>query len=159
MPRRPKREVDYGTIAEIDWGRLAAYLDGEGCIRIHANSPHRKTGYRYHGMMLVVGQREPELCEWLHEKFGGYFYRSKEVLGRTTMHYWRVNTIGTTEILKRCLPYMIVKKAQAEVALEYRETVGSNTKRVSQETRTRQEELKLKLHKLKHGHKGTVEVA
>lgn len=160
MPRRrPDHEVNYEAISPIDWARIAAYIDGEGCIRIHQNSPHRKTGEIYHGVLIIIAQREPELPEWLMNTFGGFLYRSKEREGKTTMFYWRASTVQAFEILKRCRPYMIVKGNQADVAIEYRETTGGTGKKVPVETKLKREELRLRLYALKHGHKAKVEIS
>lgn len=146
-------EIDYDAVSEIHWAQLAAFIDSEGCIRIHCNSPSRKTGHRYHGIQVTIGQRDERLIDWLHEIFGGHRYKSKVVEGRTTMAYWRVNTLSAVEVIKRCLPFFVIKREQADVALEYRMLVGSTTKRVSPEVRLQQEALRLRLDALKHGHK------
>lgn len=160
MPRRgPDREVDYDAISDIDWARIAAYIDSEGCIRIHQNSPNRKTGEVYHGVLIVVAQREPELPEWLTATFGGFLYRAKEVPGKTRMYYWRTGATQSYEILKRCKPYMIVKGEQAEIAIEYRETTGGTGRKVPEEVKLKREALKLKLYVLKHGHKAKIEIS
>jgi len=159
MPRRgPDHEVDYEAISQIDWARIAAYIDGEGCIRIHQNSPHTKTGEIYHGVLIIVAQREPALPEWLVATFGGFLYRSKAQEGKTTMTYWRASTVQACEILKRCRPYMIVKGAQADIAIEYRETTGGTGRKVPEEIKLRRQALRLKLDALKHGHKAKVEI-
>jgi hypothetical protein len=159
MTRRgPDRVVDYEAVSQINWARLAAYIDGEGCIRIHQNSPHRKTGEKYHGVMIIVAQRGPELTDWLVENFGGFSYLSKAYPTRTAMHYWRSSTSQSYEILKRCRPYMIVKGEQADVAIEYRETTQSTTRKLPTELKLRREALRLKLYVLKHGHKAEVKI-
>lgn len=159
MARRgPDRVVDYDLVSDIDWARLAAYIDGEGCIRIHQNSPHRKTGEIYHGVMIVIAQREAALPRWLTDTFGGFFYQAKARQGYTTMHYWRVSTVQSCEILRRCKAYMIVKGEQADVAIEYRDTTGITGRKVPEETKLRRQALRLRLDSLKHGHKAKIEI-
>lgn len=148
-----KRVVDYDIIPDIMWARLAAYIDGEGCIRIHSTGPNRKTGYRYHGVLLIIGQKEPDLSSWLFENFGGFTHGGKAYGSRPVMHYWRASTQQAIEILKRCMPYFLVKGKQAEIALEYRLLVTRSTRRVPDDVRKKQEELRWKLDELKHGHK------
>lgn len=145
--------VDLSQVPAVNWAKLAAYIDGEGCIRIHHNSRNRKTGHRYHGVQIVIAQRDVRLVEWLFKTFGGLYYKAKEVSGKTTMHYWRVNTLLAVELLEKCSPYMEVKADQAGIALEYRKYVTKGRSKLSTETRLMQEELRLKLDKLKHGHK------
>lgn len=149
----------YDALSDVDWARLAAFIDSEGCIRIHCNSPHRKTGHRYHGIQITIAQRDNALTDWLYAKFGGHLYRSKNVPGKTTMNYWRVSTYLSVEILLRCLDYFVVKRDQAEIALEYRDTIQRTTRKVPEEVKLKQEALRLKLDALKHGHKLKVELA
>ena|SRR5208337_2778964 len=113
------------TVPEIEFARLAAFIDGEGCIGI-SNSPKR--GYmtvRQHSMNVTVTNTNLRLFDWLIDTFGGSFCaanRNDEKNRITKPCYrWLINETQCEEILRRCLKFFILKREQAEIALMYRD--------------------------------------
>jgi len=141
--------VDLEKISEIDYARLAAYIDGEGCIRFQPSGYARRN--KYYTVNVIIGQADRNLITWLYKIFGGSVYTGKGKY--RPMHYWKLGATALDYVLSRCLPYLLVKKEQAEVGLEYRATMTDRTITLPQQLIDRREELRLKLHKMKHGHK------
>ncbi len=111
---------------EIDFARLAAYVDGEGSILI--SERHYKTS-PYPGMyiILVVSNTDPRLLIWCKERFGGTFqvgdHAKVRLMDYKIPYKWHVSCNQAASIIEKCLPYFIVKKEQADVALAFQKTV------------------------------------
>jgi len=110
--------------SQLDWVRLAAYIDGEGCVSITA-SKSKSQNWANHQLQLVVGvtNTDPRLTEWCAKTFGGY----GRVEPRKNERWkpccrWNAASRKAEWILKNCLPYFIIKREQAEIALAFMNT-------------------------------------
>jgi len=131
---------------EIDFARLAAYVDGEGHIAISCDKRHR-----YYVVQITIGNSNLALLEWCRDHFGGFICRLR--YHPDPKHYapvkrWMLTSWPAANALKRCLPYLICKREQAEVAIEFKETFGLRGTRISEADRKRREELMVKLRAL-----------
>ena len=109
------------NIAEMDWVRLSAYLDGEGYIGIAS----KDKGKRAHHLTVPVGNVDPRLTTWLLKTFGGTIAECKFKARKKRFWVWRVYGHQAAELLKKCLPFFIMKRDQAEVAIAFQELIGS----------------------------------
>jgi len=93
----------------------AGIIDGEGCILIdQAKNKRYKAGYR-NELRVRVGNNSEWLCRWLKMQFGGHIaYHAQE-------HYWiwGVGTKQAASFLETILPYLQLKRYQAEIAIEF----------------------------------------
>jgi len=111
-------------VTDSDWIRMAAFLDGEGCIRIEKVEPtNRKNALSpFHNLILVMGNTDPRLPLWCKKKFGGNLYH-RESSKRNSRHrdayVWHAGSNRAECILRGCLPYFLLKREQAEVALAF----------------------------------------
>jgi hypothetical protein len=113
---------------DTDFARLAAYVDGEGSLTI---SPFRtkssRTGTSMHVGMQVCNT-DPALPQWCLDTFGGSVnvtakYDNKSDHRRKLKLYrWDAGTTLVEHLLRRCLPFFVIKRRQAEIVLEFRET-------------------------------------
>lgn len=133
----------------MDWAYLAGVIDSDGCIGTQKNTIGRT--YRPY---LVVIQRDMVLIEWLFSKFEGRVNMvSRKRTDRTDYYLrWETHNTKTTNILKGCLPYLIVKKEQAKLAIEMvqtRKCVGNVRGRpCTDETIQRQQEIYSRIRSL-----------
>ena len=133
---------------EIDYARLAAYIDGEGCISAKETGPNNSRMF----ICINVYQTDPRLIAWIVRTFQiGKMHQDKQPRKRSYRcgYYWQVYGSNAASILKECLPFFIVKKEQAEMALAIQETMGPkglSNKPVSQEVREIRAKLKSALH-------------
>jgi hypothetical protein len=102
-------------MTQTDWAYMAGTIDSDGCIGSQKN-----TNCATYRPYLVVIQKDMRLIEWLFNKFEG----SVNIVGRKhpdrTDWYvrWMVVNSRVAAILKECIPYLIVKKEQALLAVE-----------------------------------------
>lgn len=98
----------------------AGIVDGEGHISIVRNAaPQYRIGYMYR---LTVGVTNTNvwLINWMQFQFGGKIYqRCDKRPNRKTAWVWLVHQNGASEFLKLILPYLLIKKPQAELAIQF----------------------------------------
>jgi hypothetical protein len=110
-------------VSEIDFARLAAFIDGEGSVYI--NCPGGKNS-RYkiqHRLSIIISNTNPILMNWLKSTFDGSVYHVKyencKHLGKKPIMRWQMNERMAAHLLERVLPYMMLKKGQAEIGLAF----------------------------------------
>ena len=120
---------------------LAGIIDGEGCIGIECMAPHQKKDgtwirkHNYYTPRLTVINTSQEIMTLLSHFFiGGIFDKRKEIPGRKICYRWHIFGENLEYAIKCLLPYLIIKKEQAELAIKFRETVGKTGWYVSEET-------------------------
>lgn len=117
-----KRTPEYRmkTPSQIDWARMAAFIDGEGCIRI-ANKPCKQNQTRRRTMLLIaITQVNPRLMNWLKETFSG----TVSVRKTPVVNYqWTVQSRHAEWILENCLPFFVVKREQAEIGIAHQRVI------------------------------------
>ena len=118
---------------QIDYARLAAFIDGEGWLAILRRKPHteRKTGNKNHTYTFVVGVANTSIAlhTWLEETFDGKTYPRKNrenivIKGEKTKqnkkaYEWHITSRDAIKLLKQIRPYLIIKGAQADLAFEF----------------------------------------
>ncbi len=112
-------------VSVIDFARLAAFVDGEGCIYI--NMPNKTYG-RQKGpqarLQLMISNTDPRLMNWLKTTFDGCVYNvrntnSSNPLSKKQVMHWQVNEKMAFHLLERMIPFMLIKRQQAEVGLAF----------------------------------------
>jgi len=117
------------------YGYLAGILDGEGCITIGAGQKETCVNYN---AIVVVQNTSKVLIDWMQQKFGGQTYLSKRETATTrTAYMWRITKKKDIEnLLLAVLPYLIVKKEQAKILLNFvrlEPTANSEVRRLAYE--------------------------
>lgn len=92
---------------------IAGIIDGEGHIGIHIRSS--KNGRTAWLPVVRVSSSSEELIQWLTEHAGmGHVNRLN-----SGMIFWTPDRQGQVDLLEQVLPYLVIKKRQAEILLEY----------------------------------------
>ena len=108
-----------------DWIRLAAFIDGEGCIELYAGPPRNKTGVKDYRLCVKVSNTDRRMPDWCHQTFGcGHMETPKSNTrpGRKPLTDWAVDRTAAIPILQGCLKFFVNKREQAEIALRYAST-------------------------------------
>lgn len=118
-----RKQKRLGTVepSEMDYARLAAYIDGEGCISVGAS---RKKTWKNESVYvnLSVHNTDARLIDWCAERWGGRVYKTVQTNSKWTDSFgWRVSCQQARQILECCLPYFI-KREQAEIAIALQKT-------------------------------------
>lgn len=135
----------------------AGIVDGEGCITLSKCKKKNSKNCLKYKMTVVVSMCNPKVPEFLHNNFGGalntYKWSGPKSNVRLPIHIWQIHTQMAGWFLKIILPFLLIKKEQAKLAIEYldnvrREHIGG-CKGFSDEFHKYQEEVWLKLKELK----------
>lgn len=161
-------------IKDVDWARLAAYIDGEGCINIHTNRGQVALGKSVmHSLVVGLTNTDPRLPAWIRDTFNvGKCYRiqnspsiaKKIAEGRWQPRFhWTVTARLAAQILEGCLPFFVIKREQAEIAITFQKTKvyhgkGRLRERIPHNVIVMREQMAQKVRKLKHANLPVQEV-
>ena len=114
-------------ISKTKCSYLGGLVDGEGniCIwRTEARAKDYKTSgivYPSFNLRLHISNTSTTLMKWLVSNFGGAYHLKREATDRHAASYeWRPKGEGNTKrILLAILPYLVIKREQAILALKY----------------------------------------
>lgn len=129
----PERRPILAEMAETDWAYLAGLIDGEGCLGIYRRSL-RHAGRRQltpapsYGPRLSIVNTNLDVMAWLSRKLGGgKWFGKKRISGHKPVYCWHTYwTDLIFEICRRCAPYLIIKRRQAILVLEFPAHVRCN---------------------------------
>jgi len=109
---------------------MAGILDGEGSLSIGNHSGNRKNGDRHFQVNIAICSTDEVLITWIVDTFGGYKgkYTPNQMCknGRKQVFRWQCSSDRLSHICEICLPYLIIKKRQAEILLEIRKTFNDS---------------------------------
>ena len=100
---------------------VAGFIDGEGNIGV---SYFKSTGTYY--LHITVPQTHRKPLEVLLETFGGNIWNRP--IPKNPKHkqqwYWRVTRKLAASVLNELLPYLVLKKEQAELGIVFQARIG-----------------------------------
>ena len=122
------KPYDLSNVTPLDLAYLAGFIDGEGCFFIghHINTSYC-TGNRYpnYHCILKISNNCKEVLEWILKTFGGRItkFNVNRMHDRNCFTY-EIYMTGNllTDITEMLIPYLRVKRPQAEVMLKMRKT-------------------------------------
>ena len=122
---------------------LAGFIDGEGCFLVHKHKNKRcSLGYSWQISMTITQYNFKFLQEIVKELGYGQLVISRHFICFSSNHL-RV-------LIPKILPYLRIKKPQAELVLEAIDIIPKRQQhRDMEKTNQRLEEIELKLKKLK----------
>lgn len=86
-------------------------------------------------LTVTVRVSDARVIAWLHEHLGGHsspIFR-KEKPHHRDMYFWGLAPLASEPVLRALLPYFIIKKQQAEMALAFRTICRKRGSRLSPE--------------------------
>jgi hypothetical protein len=101
------------------WTALATLIDGEGCISMQLSKSGNSN--RYHPNITVGGTCVEWIKAW-QERIGRgqlYCYENRDRKWKVEAFWKLTNRADIVYILKRVLPYLIVKREQAELVISF----------------------------------------
>ena len=101
---------------KTDLAYIAGIIDGEGCIRITIDGSH----YRHSRMYISVASTDQWLIQYLRMAFDGHIY-SKHLEHRKASWEWVLGGESALIFLQAILPYLYLKRPQAEIAIQFQE--------------------------------------
>lgn len=107
---------------------VAGIFDGEGSLTIKRSN---RSGTVHYQLWVTVGMSDrPEnekALKILQKAFGGNISRIKPKGNRIGAVAWTVVSNQALECLKKVIPYLVIKKKQAELLIEFQSNCISRT--------------------------------
>ena len=110
------------NITDAEAAYIAGFVDGEGTINVLRTAKKRFLAE------LSIGQIDPRPLVWIKEICGGagsnvrvYVYKNRPT--SKPIWLWAVQGEKFDQIIEKILPYLIVKKDKAEIAIKMRELI------------------------------------
>lgn len=128
MRRLSKYDQLINSVSDVDAARLAAFIDGEGTIYINRQARKNPSYSARHYLCVVVTNTSPLLMDWLKATFSGsvFYVSRKNSIAKNPRQVmrWQLNERQAEAVLRRCLPFFVIKKQHAEVGLAFRQLKG-----------------------------------
>lgn len=108
------------TNKEILYAYMGGLIDGEGSIKIiRTVKPNKPNEYNTFDAAIRIGMTDKEPIELFKEEFGGSLFVEKRQNYKDIYRWQCAGNKKVPPIVEKILPYLIVKKPQAELLLEY----------------------------------------
>lgn len=138
------------NLTELEKAYLAGLFDGEGCIHIATHIKRNHSATHYSQLHLIVSNTNKQVMDYLTSKLGGNLIIRKPYKKRQRSYYmWRIYSQKAGDLLEILLPYLIIKKEEALLAIEFQSTLNYEPKKLSPETIIERDEIAEKLKQLK----------
>lgn len=113
-------------------GYAAGLIDGEGCITI---GRHHKTirgnNFIEYRLEVIVNQTDGGAIDFMYGTFGGYIHKRNSKPNpnyRPFLYRWEIRGEKAMKFLKRIIPFLKIKKQQAELAIQFQSIRTRNPK-------------------------------
>lgn len=129
-------------IPETELSYMAGIIDGEGCIGIY----YSKRG-KYEAR-LQVSNTSKCLVDWIIQRFAKPYIGVHKMAGQKDVFV--LSWIGKTAagLIKEVAPFLQIKRAQADLLLEFVDTILVRGKRLSPELKALRDDMCLRSHEL-----------
>lgn len=135
---------------------IAGLLDGEGCITIEKSKRKGKRNFSFDLRVTIVNKCK-KVLELIHQQFNGSLIPRNHTKPQHSICWtWTITSNKAKEFLNLILPFMVIKKEEAKVAIEFQnyQLNSGIVTHMSNEKRIERIEHKLKLYKLLSSLKG-----
>ena len=107
------RNPKVSELSESDAAYLAGIIDGEGSIIMVRQLKGGRRSWR-----LSIPNTSMPLLEWIQKKVGNGTIHEKKIYSEkhSRSFFWQIYSWNALEVLKQCLPYMIIKR---DLALDF----------------------------------------
>jgi hypothetical protein len=143
-------------LSEVQKAYLAGLFDGEGCITILKTSPKRRAISCSYRVTLEMNMTDGDQMNYLQKITGiGYVTRHK-VYSRPDCRdrwQWTINKDESVELLYQIYPYLVLKKPQAALLIEFVENfvkIKRVANRIDPLLQAKKEEYYLMIKQLKY---------
>ena len=134
---------------KTDLAYIAGIVDGEGYIGISADHRKRNPNRPCWRLRVTVTNTNEWLMQFLKFSFGGII-DLKRSSSLKPCYNWTLCRSNAAEFLKLILPYLRLKRPQAELAIKFQASISKSTRRLTGEQHAVREAEMLLLKSMKH---------
>jgi len=106
-------------MTKVELAYMAGIMDGEGSIGINKIKNYNGTNTTYYRLLVQVGMVEGCIPQWLCDSFGGSIAVRPKIKPRRAVTNWQIANKQAVIFLQAILPYLKIKKQQAEIAIDF----------------------------------------
>lgn len=130
---------------------LAGIIDKAGTITIEIQSKGIGNNRRcdYYSLRLLITDTNLTLLRWIEFSFGGTIRPIKTLADRRPVYRWNLCSYNAAQVLKACESYIVAKKDQIKIFLEFASTMTKSNNGLSDELIEHRKNLYLKLKHIK----------
>lgn len=98
----------------------AGVIDSDGCITILRHAPRTKVQSKRetYDLKIIINQVDGGAINYIRGIYGGTI-TSQTNLSGSIIYTWRLNHEKSGELCKQLIPYLRIKKKQAEIAVQF----------------------------------------
>jgi hypothetical protein len=131
---------------KTDLAYMAGLLDGEGHIGIAL----RKNLISGHILRIEISNTNKAMIDWILPRFDGHGVIRKDRWGegnRKDSYVWYADNRKAVRLLKMLIPYLVLKKEQAEIAVYFQSSIPAQGRgpRITKDVFEFRESLRLKM--------------
>lgn len=152
--KRDNNALDYRfpKLLDAEKAYFAGLFDGEGCIHISVHPPHGEGKNVYHCLQVIISNTDVDIINYLHATFGGYVHLLSPRPRHRHCYEWVLRSRRARLFLECLLPFLRIKKEQAELAIEFQSTMRGHSRELSPEIIEVRDGYRLAIVKLKGKH-------
>lgn len=134
---------------KTDLAYMAGLLDGEGHIGITL----RKNLRSGHQLRIEITNTNEAFIKWILPRFDGHGAHRKDRWGdgnRKDSYVWYADNRKAIRLLKLLMPYLVLKKEQAQIAIDFQSSIKPNARNnsITDEIFANRESLRLRIRVL-----------
>ncbi len=108
-------------LKEKELGYIAGIIDGEGTIHINRSKGRNGEVNYLYDLIVAVSNCDKRMIDYLFYKFKGSVSKDKRPFRRTCFR-WLICSKQAEIFLAIIYPYLICKKEEVDIAMEFRDT-------------------------------------
>lgn len=112
--------------SETEKAYMAGFIDGEGCLSIVRAQPRGRTRSIGHRPMVIVANTNVASFDIFVKYYGSKRSPSKKKPNHKIRWVWTCPAGKIYHLLKDVYPYLILKKKQAEIILDFLESTNNH---------------------------------
>jgi hypothetical protein len=113
------------NISVADLAYIAGFVDGEGTISIVTAKRRDRIGHIYHRPLLSIHNTDRPILEWIKITLGVGMIHASSIrgVGRKQVYKYAVHCSTAIQVAALLLPYLRVKRTQAEMLIKFADTL------------------------------------
>lgn|SRR3990167_10786267 len=119
---------------KISLGYIAGFVDGEGCITLSRAYRKDVRDDVWGNIQIALAYKEEnvKLLTYFHKEFGGYYKKvQRRNINQNDAVFWRITSQKAAGLARQLLPYLNLKKRQAEIIIRYAKLRGKHSRKRS----------------------------
>ena len=127
----------------MDIRYVSGLMDGEGCIAIRRRVEMPRNPRVSYMLVVQISMTHEGVVSAVHKAFGGAMSEIKwhRRMNNRPAYQWRLYSTACAAFLEKCIPYLIVKRDEAQLGISFQKHMNEYTNKLRHFPVERQEEI------------------